>query len=101
MPYFGVTINGRFDHRRSHCKGHSYSPREWTCKVTLVHTIGVARTHVHTVVVGAGASGLAAAACLKMRGVRDVTVIEARSSISGHWNDQVCVSLCQHVGVYA
>ena len=38
--------------------------------------------------VGAGASGLAAAACLRERGVASVLVLEARSAIQGHWGSQ-------------
>jgi putative flavoprotein involved in K+ transport len=43
---------------------------------------------ITALVVGGGASGLAAGASLRMAGVHDIVIVEGRSSIEGHWGSQ-------------
>lgn len=43
---------------------------------------------ITALVVGGGASGLAAGASLRMAGVQDVVIVEGRPSIEGHWGSQ-------------
>ncbi|EKX44111.1 hypothetical protein GUITHDRAFT_163647 [Guillardia theta CCMP2712] len=53
------------------------------------HSGDASRTvHVGCIIVGAGASGLAAAACLVKRGVEDILIFEQKDKIEGHWNSQ-------------